>query len=51
MLEDAMDWLNDLDREDQTSEVFRCESEYMRQKLQSEDEANRLHLESLESLD
>jgi len=50
-MEEALDYLNELDRQGQTEELFRVESEYMREKLQAEDEANRLHLESLEFLD
>lgn len=51
MLEDALDWLDDLDRQDQTSEVLRVESEYMKNRLQAEDEANHRLLEILERLD
>ncbi len=48
MLEDALDWLDEQDRADQASELFLIESEYMKQKLEAEDEANRLPALSLE---
>lgn len=50
-VEEAFEMLNALDQEDQTQELFRVESEYMKQKLQSEDDINRLTQEILEQID
>jgi len=51
MIEDALDWLDELDEQGRSEEVLRVESEYMRMKLEAEDEANRLLIYPLEQMD
>ena len=50
-MEYAMDWLGEMDRQGQTDELMRVESEYMRDRLQAEDDANHLPAYYLEQMD